>query len=143
MDRFIEANAVFSIFCSSYTALKKELPIRPSEMGVLNIIVLRDGRFTPLMLAELLEVSKPMVTAHITVLERKGYIQKEYSQEDRRSFFVRPTDKARELVKTTAEKMERFLRQLEESLGSEQFDHLVKTVAETNTILKQIKEEAK
>ena len=58
-----------------------------------------------MMIAELLEVSKPMITAHITALEKKGYIFKQYSKDDKRSFFVMPTDKAKELVEATAEKM--------------------------------------
>lgn len=51
--------------------LKKDLPIRPSKMGVLNIVTKKDELFTPLMIAELLEVSKPMITNHIIVLENK------------------------------------------------------------------------
>lgn len=143
MDKYVNANAIFSIFCSSYTILKKELPIRPSEMGVLNIIVQRDGLFTPLMIAELLGVSKPMITTHITILEKKGYIVKKYSKDDRRSFYVIPTDKAKDLVKITADKMGNYLGQIEKSLGSENFDNLLELLSNTNIILKQIKEEEK
>lgn len=143
MDKYINANAIFSIFCSSYTTLKKELPIRPSEMGVLNIIVQRDGLFTPLMIAELLAVSKPMITAHITALEKKGYIVKEYSKDDKRSFYVIPTDKAKDLVKITATKMSNYLSQIEKSLGSENFENLLGILSNTNMILKQIKEKEK
>lgn len=53
MDKYLRANAVFSRFSRSYMELKKELPICPSEMGVLNIITRRGGRYTPLMIAEL------------------------------------------------------------------------------------------
>lgn len=125
MDKYINANAVISKFCNSYTGLKKELPIRPSEMGVLNIIVQREGSFTPLMIAELLEVSKPMVTTHITVLENKGYVTRVYSKEDKRSFYVIPTDKARELVSETAEKMKKHLKHIEAALGEENFDDFI------------------
>lgn len=76
MDKYVETNAVLSKFCKGYMDLKKDLPIRPSEMAVLNIIVQREGKFTPLMIAELLEVLKPMITAHISVLEKKEYIKK-------------------------------------------------------------------
>lgn len=38
MDKYLNANIVFSKFSRNYMALKKDLPIRPSEMGVLNII---------------------------------------------------------------------------------------------------------
>lgn len=141
MDKYLNANIVFSKFCNGYTALKKELPIRPSEMGVLNIIVQREGLFTPLMIAELLEVSKPMVTAHITALEKKGYTLKEYSQEDKRSFYVIPTDKARDLVKTISEKMRRYLYQIETSLGEENFELLLGMLSDTNKILLNMKGE--
>lgn len=139
MEKYVNANIVFSKFCNGYTALKKDLPIRPSEMGVLNILVQREGHFTPMMIAELLEVSKPMITAHITVLGKKGYIRKEYSKEDRRSFYVIPTDKARALVEKTAEKMREYLSQIEASLGEERFEALLNVLNDTNTILLNMK----
>ena len=71
VDKYINANMVFSKFSRNYMELKKNLPVRPSEMGVLNIITRRDGVFTPLMLKKLLGVSKPMIKARITVLEKR------------------------------------------------------------------------
>ncbi|MDE7141146.1 MAG: MarR family transcriptional regulator, partial [Treponemataceae bacterium] len=65
--------------------LKKGLPVRPSEMGVLNIISETAGPHTPVMLAEMLKVSKPMITAHITSLEKNGYIIKSPSPQDKRA----------------------------------------------------------
>lgn len=32
MDKYLEANAVFSKFSRDYIELKRDLPIRPSEM---------------------------------------------------------------------------------------------------------------
>lgn len=71
MDKYINANIIFSKFSKNYMDLKKELPIRPSEMAVLNIITQLDGRYMPFMIARLLGVSKPMITAHIGVLLKK------------------------------------------------------------------------
>lgn len=141
MEKYMNANIVFSKFSRNYMELKKDLPIRPSEMGVLNIIVQREGQFTPLKIAELLEVSKPMVTAHITSLEKKGYIFKEYSKEDKRSFFVLPTDKAKELVAKTSETMNGYLYQLESALGEDAFNQLTEILTHTNKALKNIKGE--
>lgn len=138
MDKYINANIIFSKFCNGYSKLKQELPIRPSEMGVLNIIVQREGNFTPLKIAELLEVSKPMITAHITVLEKKGYISKEYSKEDKRSFYIIPTKKAVELVKETSKKMQTHLQYLETSLGTDTFNELLDIMLRANEILKNI-----
>lgn len=139
MDKYFNANVIFSIFSKKYMELKKDLPIRPSEMGVLNIITKKEGVFTPLMLAELLEVSKPMITNHITVLEKKGYVIREYSKEDKRSFYLMPTEKAKELVKVTEKKMNKYLQQIENSLGKDDFDKLLQILTDTNKIFKNIK----
>lgn len=141
MDKYFNANAIFSIFSRDYMELKKDLPIRPSEMGVLNIITKREGVFTPLVIAEFLGVSKPMITTHITALEKKGYIVKEYSKDDKRSFYVIPTNKAKNLVETTEIKMKNYLQQLETLLGKEKFATLVDLLNDTNKILKNIKGE--
>lgn len=125
MDKYMNANIVFSKFSRSYMALKKDLPIRPSEMAVLNIITQRDGLYTPLMIAELLGVSKPMITAHIQVLLKKGYIRKEPSAEDKRSFYVLPTKKALGLTDKFNTKQAEYLKEIEKTLGEDDFDRLI------------------
>lgn len=138
MDKYLESNIVFSMFCKNYTELKRNFPIRPSEMGMLNIITLREGKFTPLKLAELLEVTKPMITAHIISLEKNGYIFKEYSNEDKRSFYIMPTDKGRELVESTAKEMNHYLHIIEDSLGAKKFQELLEQLSDMNKILRTI-----
>ena len=125
MDRYMNANIVFSKFSRNYMELKKDLPIRPSEMAVLNIITQREGKFTPLMIADLLGVSKPMIAAHIRVLLKKGYILKERSEDDGRSFYVLPTDKAVALTDKFNAKQTEYLKNLESSLGEAEFNKLV------------------
>lgn len=135
MEKYLKANIVLSKFSRDYMALKKDLPIRPSEMGVLNIITKRDGLFTPVMIAELLEVTKPMVANHISVLEEKGYITKEYSENDKRSFYIIPTDKAKKLVEETEAKLNEKLINLEKKIGSKRFDELISTLEEVKLYL--------
>ena len=135
MDKYFTANAVLSIFSKSYMELKKDLPIRPSEMGVLNIITQTPGPHTPLMLAGALKVSKPMITAHLTSLTDKGYITKQPSSEDKRTYYILPTEKARALVKCAKDDLYQRLDQLVDGMGEEQFDLLVKLAGEANRIL--------
>lgn len=142
MDRYVNANAVFSKFSRDYAKLKKVLPIRPSEMGVLNIITRREGLFTPVMIAELLGVSKPMIAAHISVLEEKGYIYKDFSSNDKRSFYVMPTDKAKELSSSTEAKLNEHLMAIENKLGVERFDLLISLLDETLDIIAEKSDEA-
>lgn len=143
MDKYAEANVVLSKFCKGYMELKKDLPIRPSEMAVLNIIVQRSGRFTPLTIAELLDVSKSMITAHISVLERKGYITKEQSKEDRRSFYVVPTEKAVDLVATAGAATRKQLEYMKNELGTDNYERLLGILSEANKILTNKREMSK
>lgn len=139
MSDFFAANAVLSIFAKNYMELKKGLPIRPSEMGVLNIIAETEGIHTPVMLAELLGVSKPMITAHIKSLESKGYVTKEPCSQDKRAYDIRPTQKALELVAWAKEDLDGNLEQLAAGLGQERFDLLVALAEEANGIIRKLK----
>lgn len=139
MDKYTGANIVFSKFGRDYAELKKDLPIRPSEMGVLNIITKREGLYTPVMIAELLGVSKPMVAAHISVLEENGYIYKDFSSSDKRSFYVLPTDKAKALVSEAEAKLNEHLQMIESKLGSDRFALLVELADEALSALNQEK----
>lgn len=135
MDKYFTTNAILSLFSKNYMELKKGLPIRPSEMGVLNIITETPGPHTSVMLAELLGVSKPMITAHLTSLSEKGYITKEQSKEDKRVYYIIPTEKARTLVEQVRKDMGRQLTGLMEAMGQEDFDMLVSLAQKANKIL--------
>lgn len=135
MDEFFTANAVLSLFSKNYMDLKKGLPIRPSEMGVLNIISETDGPHTPVMLAEMLRVSKPMITAHINSLESKGYVKKEPCAVDKRAYYVTPTDNALNLVERAKADMREQLKRLIDELGKENFDNLVKLCNAANDVI--------
>ena len=56
MDQLIRVNMIFSKFSRNYMERKKNLPIRSSEMGVLNLFAETPGLHTPLLLTELLGV---------------------------------------------------------------------------------------
>ena len=137
MDKYFNANAIFTIFSRDYMELKKDLPIRPSEMGVLNIITKRKEKFTPVMVADLLGVSKPMIANHISVLEKNDYVYKEFSLDDKRSFYILPTDKAKKLVEDEEKKLNRYLKKIEKHLGKDNFDLLVSLVNEANQVLEK------
>ncbi len=137
----MNANIVLSKFSKKYMELKKDLPIRPSEMGVLNIITQRNGKYTPLMIADLLGVSKPMIAAHIRVLLKKGYISKEISEDDRRSFYVLPTDKAVVLTDKFNKKQAEHLKSIERELGEVDFNELIRLLDKTFPMLEKMEEE--
>lgn len=136
MDKYFKANAVLSVFSKNYMELKRGLPVRPSEMGVLNIIAQTPGPHTSVMLAELLNVSKPMITAHLTSLSEKGYITKEQSKDDKRAYYIIPTEKAMALVESAKAETNEQLKQLEAAIGEEAFCSLVELVQKVNAHFK-------
>ena len=135
MDNYLTATAVLSMFGKNYMELKKGLPVRPSEMGVLNIITETPGPHTPVMLAELLGVSKPMITAHLTSLTNKGYVTKQPSSEDKRAYYILPTEKAKALVDSAKAELNEQLERLVKGMGQEEFDTMVRLAGEANRIL--------
>ncbi|MBQ8857289.1 MAG: winged helix-turn-helix transcriptional regulator [Lachnospiraceae bacterium] len=141
MDKYLKANAELSKFCRNYMDLKKDLPIRPSEMGVLNIIAETPGPHTSVMLTELLGVSKPMIAAHLSVLMKKGYITKQQSPDDKRVFFIKPTEKALDLVAYAKKELNGQLELLIQKLGQKEFDALVDYITEANQILEADRKE--
>lgn len=136
MDKYFEANVVLSMFSKNYMDLKKDLPVRPSEMAVINIITCRDDDFTPLSIAGLLGVSKPMITAHISSLEKRGYIFKESSKTDKRSFYIKPTLKAKALADEVEVKQAAILKKIESAIGEDEFTHLVKILEHATNAIK-------
>ncbi len=135
MDHYFTANAVLSLFSKNYMELKKGLPVRPSEMGVLNILAATEGPHTSVMLARMLGVSKPMITAHIASLQNKGYVTKVPSPRDRRVCHIYPTDQALELVACTREDTDRQLDRLIAGMGQENFDTFLRLAEQANHIL--------
>ena len=141
MDKYIRANIAFSKFSRENRELKRYLPIRPSEMGALNIIIRHEGNITPLAIAERLGVSKPMIAAHLQSLDEKGYIYKEASPEDKRSFYVRPTDAGRELAKEFETKQRDYMQRVEEQMGEGEFDELVRLLESAHRILHEMRDD--
>lgn len=135
MERYFEINAIFSKFSKNYMELKKDLPVRPSEMGVLNILSATPGPHTSVMLAEMLGVSKPMITAHLTSLVEKGYVIKERSEEDGRVYYVLLTEKGQALVERAKKYMGRHIAFLAAEMGQEDFERLLNLAQRANQIL--------
>ena len=62
--------------------------LNPSEFGVLNLFVRLPGEKSPTRLAKAFQMTKPSMTAILTKLERKGYVEIKGSEEDRRRKIV-------------------------------------------------------
>ena len=101
MEQFIKGAEEVTLFCRINMNIKRELPIRASEMGMLIYLVKSEEPINSIKIAEFFKVTKPNVTAMVNSMLKKEYIIKEQSKLDKRSFILKPTQKAIDLVEET------------------------------------------
>lgn len=131
----IKGADTISMFCRLNINMKKDLPIRSSEMGLLILINQSDKPVMPVMAADFFKVKKPMITAMVSNLIRQGYIDKIPSQEDKRSFSLHLTEKASQLVEDTFSEYMKTLELLRNKLGDLDFGKLIALLEKSNSIL--------
>ena len=124
-----------SMFCRLNINIKKDLPVRSSEMGLLILICKSVDSVTPVMAANFFKVKKPMITTMVSNLLKHGYIKKIPSLEDKRSFSLNPTEKARLLVDDTYSEYMKTMELLRHKLGSKDFGKLITLLEKANSIL--------
>lgn len=134
-DELILGAEIVSMFCRLNINIKKDLPIRSSEMGLLILICKSDKPINPVMAADFFKVKKPMITAMVSNLIKQSYIEKIPSLEDKRSFSLNPTQKARQLVDDTYSEYMKTMELLRHKLGNKDFGKLVTLLEKSNAIL--------
>lgn len=136
MDRTITESAKI-IFLFSRMLMRRDLnlPVRPSEMGVLIYTYESEAPPTPRMVSDYFRMRKPSVTSMVKSLATKGYLRKAPSEIDQRSYTLICTKKGEQLVTSTFEEYHRSISHLKESMGDEAFDTLVTLMQQANRIL--------
>jgi len=130
-----QAADTIALFCRLQMVLKKNLPVRSSEMGVLIFVDQQKEQVTPLMVSHFFQIAKPSVTTIINELVKHEYLTKEPSQEDKRSYSVSLTDKGCELVKKTHQEYFRMIELLRSDLGEKDFALFIDLLERSNQIL--------
>lgn len=140
MDNLIRAAKQVSLFSRININMKKELPIRSSEMGMLIYLVKTSGDKTPIGVAKFFHFTKSMATNMVTSLSEKGYIEKIRSNTDKRSILLKPTKKAIELVEATYEEYFKTMAMLKAQMGEEKFKEFLALLEMANGILLEVKD---
>ena len=134
-QELVRASEIISLFLRINMNAQRNLPIRSSEMGVLILLVRSAQPKTPLQISEFFMISKPATTAIINSLLGDGFLTKEASTTDRRSFYLTPTEKARQLVEETFEIYHKNLAALMSGMGQENFREMIKLLESANQFL--------
>ncbi|GEM05945.1 hypothetical protein HMI01_29330 [Halolactibacillus miurensis] len=129
---------VLGRFCRLKLAVKQDLPLRSSEMGVLIYLSKQTGDVTPLMVSEFLRVKKPSVTPLIQTLIKKEYVTKQRSQVDKRSYTLQVTERGSRLLEEVEADYLLSVSVLKEKLGDDQFNDWIRLTEQANTILEEL-----
>ena len=136
MDQSIQVGAeTISRFCRLQMKKKMDIPIRPSEMGVLIFVHEQDSPVTPLNISKAFNMTKPSVTSMVTSLIKGRYLVKSPSQKDKRSYTLKPTAKGRTLVKNTFDEYHETITRLKREMGKDRFKDLLSLLEDANAIL--------
>ncbi len=136
-DLVNSADAI-GMFCRLHMNTKRDLPIRPSEMGVLIYTQKQSDSVTPLMISQFFNIAKPSVTAMVKALVNKGYLMHSPSETDKRSYTISLTDKGITLVETTFIEYFKTVELLKEKMGESKFNQFIELIETANKILKEV-----
>jgi DNA-binding MarR family transcriptional regulator len=134
-ETIIACEDAISRFCRLQMNMKREMPIRASEMGALIHIEKSNEQATPLMISNFFGIAKPSVTDMVNSLVKKGYLIKIPSEVDKRSYTLGVTPKGHELLETTYKEYFRSIEILEERMGSQEFKLFIQLLQKANNIL--------
>lgn len=134
----IQSAEEIGIFCRLNMNIKKDIPIRSSEMGVLIYIYKQGETTTPIMISQFFKIKKPSVTSQVNALIKQGFIEKASSLTDRRSYYLKVTYKGTLLVNSTFEEFFKLVKILKEKMGEEHFNSLIEYIKQANSILGEL-----
>ncbi len=123
-------------FCRAFMRNKSvDLPVRPSQFAVLDIMCSVPGMLTPVELSRRLGVSKAMISMHLSALVDMGLVMRVQSPEDGRSVVVMPSRQGVELFNKVSRASNKRVEILSKKMGKRQFDELLRLISVANQIL--------
>ena len=103
------------------------------EIHIIEAVCAADGESnTMTALAARLRVTVGSVTVAVATLERKGYLVRKRSKEDRRRVHVLPTDAALEVERVHRSYHQRMTQAVMEAVPDEQLDAFIKGLGAVN-----------
>ena len=140
MNNNIDMSAdAIAMFCRLQMNVKRDIPIRSSEMGALIFTQRYNAPITPLMLSNFFKIAKPSVTSMINSLIKKEYLIKIPSPTDGRSYTVSITESGTELVESTYNEYFKTIERLKEKMGQKEFSLFIELIKKANNILSEEK----
>lgn len=136
-EDIVTGEDAISRFCRLNINIKRDIPIRASEMGVLIFVQKSHAPATPLTVSSFFDISKPSVTDMVNSLVKKDLLIKIPSEVDRRSYSLVVTKKGADLLENTYKDYFKVLELLEERMGNKDFKLFIQLLQKANNILSE------
>jgi DNA-binding MarR family transcriptional regulator len=133
----INSADTIGMFCRLHLNTRRNIPIRPSEMGVLIYTQKQSIPVTPLMISQSFKIAKPSVTAMVNALIKNDYLLKEPSTIDKRSYTLKTTEKGNKLLDVTFVEYIKSMELLKEKMGDSKFNQFIELMQVANSILEK------
>ncbi|MGX7111701.1 MarR family winged helix-turn-helix transcriptional regulator [Gemella cuniculi] len=113
---------------------KDESPYRRSEFQAM-LLILEKKDLTMQRLGEELGVTKSRVTAIVTELQNKGFVEQSFDKKDKRKKVLKLTPKAEEYMKERWENYENWFKRFWSKLDKEEKDAVELSLKKINEIM--------
>lgn len=113
-------NIVFTKWCKKYNLLYM-------DTHMLLSIDESNGTSEPTKLSEELLIPKQSITSMLDKLEKKGYIERTHSADDRRKVNITLTDDGAKIVKKVRQAINEAEQEILKEISKEKLDELLKT----------------
>lgn len=131
----LEGASTISRFIRLNANSKRDLPLRASQIGFLIYVTQSAIPTTPLQAAKFFGVSKSVVSKTIQPLVQNGFLKKQPSETDGRSYDIAVTTKAIELVSDVENEYFKVIKQLLAKMGEKKFTRFLRFIEEANSII--------
>lgn len=106
---------------------EQDVPLTPEQFMLIDLLW-NMGAMTQQKLADLMHKDKNSVTKLVDAIERKGFVIRQQSKEDRRSNILILTDKANELKPDAKQKGINILESMLEGIGEDELRSFLATL---------------
>lgn len=126
---------------NSFTNIFLNMPITNKEFFILKAIIAyeKNGKkITSTEISHMLCISRAAVSQFVSSLEKRGYILRSTSRNDRRKTYLEITEKGEKTINETEKHLDNVFNTVKTKLGNERFDTLIcllKDISEITTEL--------
>lgn len=143
-DDVAEVNIIIQNMKTALSNTYAALPLTHKELLILKSIRNRENMgetITSAEISDMFSISKAAVSQFVSSLEKRGFLTRRHSYDDRRRVYFETTEIGKSMVDKSNAYLDENFNIVKERLGLENFETLLRLVREATEILAEISKE--